>query len=57
LVNFLALTLIQLGIAIRSIKNLDTGSYFAINLGNFLALKLIHHGIAIGSIKNLDTGS
>ena len=40
-----------------SIKNLDTGSYFAIKLVNFLALKLIQHGIAIGAIKNLHTGS
>ena len=34
-------------------KNLDTGSYFAINLVNFLAPKLIQHVIAIGSIKIL----
>ena len=49
--------LIQHGIAIGSIKNLDTGSYFAINLVNFLTSKLIQNVIAIGSIKNLDTGS
>ena len=55
--NFLALKLIQHVIAIGSIKNLDTGSYFAINLVNFLAPKLIQHVIAIGSIENLDTGS
>ena len=40
--------------AIGSIKNLDTGSYFAINLVTFLAPKLT---ATIGSIKNLDTGS
>jgi len=56
-VNFLASKLIQHVLAIGSIKNLDIGSYFAINLGNFLASKLIQHVIAIGSIKNLDTGS
>ena len=55
LVTFLASKLIQHVIAIRSIKNLDTGSYFAINLVNFLASKLIQHVIAIGSIKNLYT--
>ena len=47
LVNFLAPKLIQHVIAIRSIKNLDTGSYFAINLVNFLAPKLIQHAIAL----------
>ena len=47
--------MIQHGITIGSIKNLDTGSYFAINLVNFLALKLIQHGITMGSIKNLHT--
>jgi hypothetical protein len=47
-VNFLAPKLIQLVIAIGSIQNLDTGSYFAINLVNFLTPKLIPH--------NLDTG-
>ena len=47
--------LIQHLIAIGSIKNLDTGSNFAINLVNFLAPKLILHVIAIGSIKNLYT--
>jgi hypothetical protein len=55
-VNFLAPNLIQHAIAIESIKNLDTVSYFTINLVNFLAPKLIQHVIAIGSIKNLDTG-
>ena len=54
--TFLASKLIQHVIAIRSMKNLDTGSYFAINLVNFLASKLIQHVKAIGSIKNLDTG-
>ena len=51
----LAPKLIQHVIAIGSIKNLDTGSYFAINLVNFLAPKLIQHVIAIGSIKNFYT--
>ena len=51
MVNCLALKLIQHGIAIGAIKNLHTGSYFAINLVNCLALKLIQHGIAIRSIK------
>ena len=53
----LAPKLIQHVVAIGSIKNLDTGSYFAIDLVNFLAPKLIQHVIAIASIKNLDTGS
>ena len=59
--NFLASKLIQhviaIGLGIGSIKNLDTGSYFAINLVNCLALKLIQHGTAIGSIKYLHTAS
>ena len=55
--NFIALKLIQHVMSIGSIKNLDTGSYFVINMVNFLAPKLIQHVIAFGSIKNLDTGS
>ena len=55
--NFLALKLIQYLLATGSIENLDTGSYFAINLVNFLALKLIQYLLPTGSIKNLDTGS
>ena len=39
-VYFLASNLIQHVIAIDSIKNLDTGSHFAINLVNFLAPNL-----------------
>ena len=46
--------MIQHVIAIGSIKNLDTGSYIAINLVNFLAQKLIKHVIAIGSVRNLE---
>ena len=53
----LAPKLIQHVIAIGLIKNLDTGSYLAINFVTNLAPKLIQHVIAIGSIKNLDTGS
>ena len=49
----LAPKLIQHVIAIGSIKNLDTGSYFAINFVTNIAPKLIQHVIAIGSIKNL----
>jgi hypothetical protein len=56
-VKFLAPKLIQHVIAIGSVKNLDTGSYFAINLVNFLAPKLIQFVIAIVSIQNLDTSS
>ena len=52
----LALKLIQNVIAIGSIKNLDTGSFFAINFVH-LALKLIQHVITFRLIKNLDTGS
>ena len=52
----LAPKLIQHVIAIGSIKNLDTGSYFAINFVTNLAPKLIQHVIAIESIRNLDTG-
>ena len=37
LVTFLASKLIQHVTAVGSIKNLDTGSYFAITLVNFLA--------------------
>ena len=53
----LAPKLIQHIIAIGSIKNLDTGSYFAINFVTNLAPKLIQHVIAIETIRNLDTGS
>ena len=52
----LASKLIQHVIAIGSIKNLDTGSYFAINIVTNLAPNLIQHVIAIESIRNLDTG-
>ena len=52
----LAPKLIQHIIAIGSIRNLDTGSYFAINFVH-LAPKLIQHVIAIWVIKNLDTGT
>ena len=45
----LAPKLIQHIIAIGSIKNLDTGSYFAINFVTNLAPKLIQHIIAIES--------
>ena len=56
-------------IGIGSIKNLNTGSYFAHFLVNFLAIKLkatcnirhlnnkCYNVIGIGSIKNLNTGS
>ena len=43
--------------SIGSIKNLGTGSYFAIFLVNFPAPKLIQHVIAIGPVKNLNTYS
>ena len=49
----LAPKLIQHVIAIGSIKNLDTASYFAHFFVTILAPKLIQHVIAIGSIKNL----
>ena len=42
---------------IGSIENLDTGSYFAINLVNFGAPKLIQLVVANGSIQSLDPGS
>ena len=58
LVNFLALKLIQHVIAIESIINLDTGSYFAINFVTNLAPKLIQHvHNSYWVNKNLDTGS
>ena len=53
----LAPKLIQHVMAIGSIKNVDTGSYLAINFVTNLAPKVIQHVIAIGSIKNFDTGS
>ena len=59
--TFLASNLVQhviaIGLGIGSIKNLNLGSYFPINLENFLISKLIQNVIAIGSIKNLGTGS
>jgi hypothetical protein len=45
--NFLAPKLIEHVTALGSIKNLDTGSYFSINLVNFLGPKLIQHAIAM----------
>ena len=39
-----------------NVGQLNTGSYFAINLVTFLALNLIQHVIAIEPIRNLDTG-
>ena len=48
MVHFLAIKLFQYVIAIGSIKNLDTVSYFAINFVDFVALKLIQYEITIG---------
>jgi hypothetical protein len=52
--QFFASLFMQHIIAIRTIRNLDTGSYYFKKMCQFFASLFMQHIIAIGSIRNLD---